>query len=324
MNIVLVCPFLDKLTGESIFYNLVKEHRVAPFDQRVLAEKFGIDGMNRKLIEDCNSLNPDLVLIIKGEEIKPVTLRLLKMKRKVALWNLDITTFGKKLPESKYLDHIKNVDYFFTAVKGFVEPIKKTNSNTFYLPQGCDPTKNKPSVFNHYQEKMFGGDIGFIGNLGIDKFHPGRMELLEYIIDNGLDLKIYGNFFDKATVSEKLKQHHSGFSVINEFFATTCGATKIIVGIDAHPEIELANSVKVYRVLCAGGFYLTNRTLGLDKVFKDGVHLVYYDNKKDLIEKIIYYLTHEEERKKIADAGKKEVLKHTYKVRLKEMIEIVK
>jgi hypothetical protein len=324
MNILLVAPFLDKLTGESIFYTLVKEHRVAPFDQRVLAEKFGIDGMNRKLIDDCNALNPDLVLIIKGMEIKPVTLRLLKMKRKVALWNLDFTTFKKKLPESTYLEHIKNVNYFFTTVKGFVPELKKSNPNTFYLAQGCDPIKNKPSVFNHYQKKIFGADVSFIGNLGVEMFHPGRMELLEYIIDNGINLKIFGDFFHDAKVSEKLKKHHTGFSVRNEFFSTACGASKIVIGMDAHPEIELANSVKLYRVLCAGGFYLTNRTKGLDKIFKDGVHLVYYDNKKDLIEKIIYYLTHETERKKIAEAGRKEVLKHTYEARLKELIEIVK
>jgi len=324
MKILLVAPFLDKLTGDSIFYTLVKEHRVAPFDQRVIAEKFGIDGMNRKLLEDCNNLDPDLVLILKGAEIKPVTLRLIKMKRKVAIWNLDVTTFGKKLPESKYLEHIKNCNYFFTAIKGFVPELKKINLNTFYLPQGCDPIKNKPSVFNHYQKKVFGSDVSFIGNIGIEMFHPGRMELLEYIIDNGIDLKIFGDFFEEAKVSEKLKKHHTHFSVKNEFFATTCGASKIVIGIDAHPEIELANSVKLYRVLCAGGFYLTNRTVGLEKIFKDKVHLVYYDNKTDLIEKILYYLTHEKERKKIAEAGQKEVLKHTYERRLKELIEIVK
>ena len=62
-----------------------------------------------------------------------------------------------------------------------------------------------------------------------------------------------------------------------------------------------------------GALLLTPRIgNGLLELFKDGVHLVTYEegNAKDAGEKIRYYLEHEEERARIAAAGRAEVLAH--------------
>jgi len=311
------------MTGESIFYTLVNlGYKVAPFDQRKISEKIGTSNMNRKIIDDVNELEPDLVLIIKGAEISPTVIRLLKSKRKVAIWNFDVTTLGENIPDSKYLDHIKSANYFFTSMKGYVEQLKEKGVNAYWLQSACDPKKNGEVVYNYYQEKTFGGEVAFIGNIGSNFLHPTRMEILEFIIENGFNLKIFGNFIDKD-VSKKIEEKHTQYAVTNDFFSIVCQTTKIIVGIDAHPEIEQSQSARLYRVLCAGGFYLTNNTKGLTDSFKDGVHLVIYKNKEDLIEKLIYYLTHDEERAKIAKAGQLEVMKHTWEIRLKEMMAII-
>jgi len=82
---------------------------------------------------------------------------------------------------------------------------------------------------------------------------------------------------------------------------------------------------RVFEALSCGAFLITDRTEnGLRDLFKDGEHLAMYDNLKDLEDKIGYYLSHEDEREKIAACGQKEVHgKHTFYHRAKTMLDDV-
>lgn len=82
--------------------------------------------------------------------------------------------------------------------------------------------------------------------------------------------------------------------------------------------------LRCFDILGAGGFLLTNYQSDFDDCYVAGEDYVYFENKKDLFEKIQYYLTHEEERATIAQNGfirTKE--NHTYEHRIQEMLEIV-
>ncbi len=78
---------------------------------------------------------------------------------------------------------------------------------------------------------------------------------------------------------------------------------------------------RFFELLASGGFVLVNRgkiNSGIDKIAINNVHYVSYDDSvEDCMRKIDYYLIHEEERNKIANAGYNHFLKnHTYKHRL--------
>ena len=54
-----------------------------------------------------------------------------------------------------------------------------------------------------------------------------------------------------------------------------------------------------------------------------GKEIVVYENKQDAIEKAAYYLAHEDERRRIAEAGKQRVLKdHTVGSRVAYMLDL--
>lgn len=75
--------------------------------------------------------------------------------------------------------------------------------------------------------------------------------------------------------------------------------------------------LRIFDVLASGGFLITNEQADLHNHFIDGEDLVIYYDKQDLLDKIQYYLTHEQERKEIAENGKNKVLScHTYRHRL--------
>lgn len=61
-------------------------------------------------------------------------------------------------------------------------------------------------------------------------------------------------------------------------------------------------------IMGAGGFLISNYQKELDELFIDGEDMVLYYNDNDLILKVDYYLSHDEERRKIAANGKKKII----------------
>ncbi len=89
----------------------------------------------------------------------------------------------------------------------------------------------------------------------------------------------------------------------------TIGFPKARIAVNESLQSDL--NFRVFETLMCGALLLTPRIgNGLLELFKDGVHLVTYEegNAKDAGEKIRYYLEHEEERARIAAAGRAEVL----------------
>lgn len=88
------------------------------------------------------------------------------------------------------------------------------------------------------------------------------------------------------------------------------------------PNIKSGVPLRVYDILGAGGFCLTNFQAELPMQFENEKHLVWYYSNEDLYEKAAYYLTHDSERKAIAAAGREYVATHcTYERRLEEIIK---
>ena len=59
--------------------------------------------------------------------------------------------------------------------------------------------------------------------------------------------------------------------------------------------------------MACGGFCLTNYQPEIATLFEDGKELVMYMDVKDMLQKVEYYLEHEEERVQIAKAGREKV-----------------
>ena len=77
-------------------------------------------------------------------------------------------------------------------------------------------------------------------------------------------------------------------------------------------------------IMGCGGFLLTNYQADMFRHFEPGVHFDYFTDEKDLLCKIDYYLSHEEERMAIAENARETIkLNHNLTKYLQEMIEFV-
>lgn len=81
--------------------------------------------------------------------------------------------------------------------------------------------------------------------------------------------------------------------------------------------------LRIWDVLGAGGFLLTNFQAELPQYFENGTDLVYYEDLNDMERKVEYYLCHEEERRQIAKNGHEKVKQfHSYDNRVEKMLQI--
>lgn len=99
--------------------------------------------------------------------------------------------------------------------------------------------------------------------------------------------------------------------------------TKININVTLHC-IETGASQRIFDVMAAGGFLISNYQQELEELFVPGDEIVLFHNMDELLELVHYYMEHEEERKRIAENGKRKVLAlHNYAERLDQIIDLV-
>ncbi len=83
--------------------------------------------------------------------------------------------------------------------------------------------------------------------------------------------------------------------------------------------------LRIFDICGAGGFLLTNYQADFLDYFVPGEDFEYFESKQDMLNKIDYYLSHEDERTAIAKNGfEKIAAAHTYKHRVEEMLSYLK
>lgn len=110
------------------------------------------------------------------------------------------------------------------------------------------------------------------------------------------------------------------------WFTRLCGSltTSVDPASPEGPEVHYSDQIKGrnFEVPGCGGFLLTGMAENLGQYYEIGKEVVCFDDRHDLIEKVRYYLTHEDERAAIAQAGYERTMRdHTYPLRFSKIFE---
>lgn len=131
------------------------------------------------------------------------------------------------------------------------------------------------------------------------------------------------NLYTRSDASTLSKVHNRGGASTLTEMPKVFQASKINLNMTMRP-IETGLSLRVWDVLGCGGFLLTNYQAELPSYFEIGKDLDAYESLPELLEKVQYYLTHEEERIEIAIHGYEKTARlHSYENRLAEMIQMI-
>lgn len=138
---------------------------------------------------------------------------------------------------------------------------------------------------------------------------------------NLLSKHFYVSLYTRSDASSLPNVHcKGGVSTLTEM-PKVFQASKINLNMTMRP-IETGLSLRIWDILGCGGFLLTNYQTEIPDYFEIGKELETYESMEELVQKVQYYLTHEEERMEIAIRGYEKVAKyHTYEVRLAQMIK---
>lgn len=341
-KILILGQMKDLQTGTYLF-NSIEElgYKAGFIDIRAIVTDKGIVPGQQAILDEIDKLNfdADIVIVLKGLEMSIDTLTAVRKKFKDKIlcnWFFDVKLAGTDIwKNGKFYPAIKLYDYFFCSLKGVADKLKENGfKNVYHLAEACYPKLNGEQHMNFFQEKKYGEDISFIGTIGLSFAHKNRIEYLSRIIREGFNINIWGNIAGEAkTIPMEIRHSMTNTPVINDSHSLVCQTSLVNLGIDQDPTLEYSWSARLYRIMCAGGLYLSTPTKGLedffninlfpDEITKDQDLVVFYD-ENDLVKKLDFLLEHDDIRDSIRKNGQKKVLAgHTFVHRIKELINIV-
>lgn len=144
-----------------------------------------------------------------------------------------------------------------------------------------------------------------------------RLRALRMLSDN-FNVDIYTG----SDTSSMPHIHNRGFAKSLTEMPIIFNQSKINLNITAK-SIRSGLSLRIFDVLAAGGFLITNYQTELPEFFEIGKDLVAYDSFDSLKELCSYYLAHDNEREEIARHGFETVARlHTYDTRILQMLDM--
>jgi glycosyltransferase involved in cell wall biosynthesis len=240
------------------------------------------------LARQIKAYNPDVVVVRMVNYLDGETVRRMRQAAPNAFF---IGSDNNLWPEmhDHVLDAAANLDLIAAAYDGTgLDAYRKTGVRCVFLPSVCDPDiERRCDVAEKWR-----CDIMFTGKERLaKKRRPSdnmRYQLLSRLAEMP-KTALYG-CFGRPWVD--------GI----EYVYAVNGA-KIGLSVNAVNDIRLYHSDRLVSYLSCGTFTLAMRVPDSDLLFKDGAHIKYFDSVDEFFELANWYLKHDEERKKIADAG---------------------
>ena len=142
-------------------------------------------------------------------------------------------------------------------------------------------------------------DIVLAGNPYSTNTMPNAQQRIELaqILSKKFNLTVFGSDdWKKYGINSK--------GWVNEYkLAKIYNRSKIIVTCDSVIDKKYFTSVRTYNVLCSCTFLLIRKFLGIEDLFENKKHLVWFEHNEEAVELLDYYLKHDNERREIANFG---------------------
>jgi hypothetical protein len=101
-------------------------------------------------------------------------------------------------------------------------------------------------------------------------------------------------------------------------------AARIVLNRHIRVAEGYANNMRLYEATGVGSLLLTDEKSNLGELFEVDAEVVTYAGEDELVERVLHYLDHEDERQAIARAGQERTLReHGYDVRMRELASML-
>ncbi len=239
------------------------------------------------LVNQIKVYHPQIVFIFGMKYLEPRTIQAIRdAAPDVIVVGRDEDPFPEKNEER--LAIARHTDMVVNSSAGqFLQTYKNAGvPRCAFLPNVCDPDIQ----YRYDVAETWKADVMFTGKATHQRLGEtgDRYDLIERIskMPKG---RVYGSFGVPRV--EGL-----------DYFYALSGA-KIILSINIANDVSLYHSDRQINALSCGAFVSSKRVPETELLFEDGKHLRYFDTEEEFFELADWYLKHEDERRKIADAG---------------------
>lgn len=298
--------------------------RLIPFS-RHLAAFLNRQVASARLLAAAEEVRPDMLLVIKGTNLRSSVLGRIRRRLKPLLVNWygdSLLTPGAR----EFVERDSGVYDFFFIIdeRRALERIEVRSRHVATLPFACDPEFHRPPRLTAEERAFYGSPVAFVGTIV-----PSREKALRAVRDHGLKIwgppqNPWGTWHPKGS---PLGSNWQGRPAWGEEAVKIYGASDI--NLDIHclfgEPVPICNvTARVFEVPACGGFLLTNASDQLAQLYSVGTEMVCYRSREELGRLIAHYLTHPEERQEIAARAQKRARQeHTFQQRLERMLDLI-
>jgi len=278
------------------------------FDYRAAKAKLGSDRMNAALCTLAEDFQPDIVQIGKGESVRGETVNFVKESTgAVVLHCFDDLRF--QVPG--YVAAIgRYADWTLLGHKdpGIMEAHRSAGCQRIgYCPWGFDPEVYYPRGGARTLDAVFAGHL-YVREMKV------RLEMVKALVDAGIGVHTYGPLeyagpmgFGWQTYADKWGFAAHPFADMDEMAAVYSQA-KIAPALGNDRPYFYFGVRRAYECMGCGCFHLIRYTPGLEMMFDNRRHLVWWETLDEMVALARYYLGRDMEREAIAETGRRYVL----------------
>lgn len=209
---------------------------------------------------------------------------------------------------------LSSYDALFTKDR-FIERFMrdKLKMNAVFLPESYNPHYHtRPDIPKEEAERKTAIDVLVIGNV-----YPYRSVFLDRLIEAGVNLTICGSRY--GYVSGAWDDRFAGEYIVGARKGELIYGSKVVLNTMYYGEVESVN-VKFFEILGCEGFQICDWKPVIPELAVPDREVVTFRTVDEAVEKIRYYLAHDEERWAIARAGYERARReHTYEHRFARM-----
>lgn len=272
----------------------------------------GLYRMYMDLVERIRGTRADALLVDNCPPYHPEFLHKLKIYKVLRIADGPLSAYDRDLAYLHAYDHILYHSHAYSRDMGMEEKLRYCGARKInFWPLAsfdalCCPAKTEKDILSHKRDIS----VIFVGTLP-----PNKMPLIAAVKKSlKKRLCLHGMVDIKKNIYFNLKYIFPGWVTPLPFKKYVSYYQRAKIGINVHNRGDYTvGSYRLFDLPANGVMQISDGGDYLDRFFKVGQEIESYTDADELLEKIHYYLVHDDEREKIALNGFKRVRKD-YKI----------
>jgi spore maturation protein CgeB len=275
--------------------------------------------LNDQFVQWIDKKKFDVILVFKGMELFPETVKLLRKHAKVvANLNADhpFEYYSAGAGNKNVYNSISHFDVHFSYAKSIVEQLKSTfKKDAYCIPFGYS-TSVKPAV--ETTSPKYNNRVLFVG-----QYDDERASYLNKLKFKGLD--IYGNLKWKTRnfFRPYIQMAYKNKPLFDkEYVDAVISCTGMINLLRKQNIVEDSHNMRTFEVPGYGGLLIAQRTKEQQEYFEEDKEAIYFDSQEELKDKLTFLCDNDTTAQQIKKAGHERAVRsnYSYDHRSREML----